>query len=130
MATGGAESAAQARKPGAGGIERRCRERIANVGWLWRRQAHAVVHGPNTQAASRRKKNSGSASRRSCRSKSSAAPGSATPAPPLYAEAMGIKPEAFLAGFGAPMPPREFGEKVVSVLEDPKYADGCVPRTH
>jgi hypothetical protein len=37
---------------------------------------------------------------------------------------MGIKPEAFLAGFGAPMPPREFGEKVVSVLEDPKYADG------
>jgi NAD(P)-dependent dehydrogenase (short-subunit alcohol dehydrogenase family) len=41
-----------------------------------------------------------------------------------YAEAMGIKPEAFLAGFGAPMPPREFGEKVVSVLEDPKYADG------
>jgi hypothetical protein len=41
-----------------------------------------------------------------------------------YAEAMGIKPEAFLAGFGAPMPPREFGEKVVLVLEDPKYADG------
>jgi NAD(P)-dependent dehydrogenase (short-subunit alcohol dehydrogenase family) len=41
-----------------------------------------------------------------------------------YASALGIKPEAFLAGFGAPMPPREFGEKVVSVLEDPKYADG------
>ena len=41
-----------------------------------------------------------------------------------YAAAMGMKPEAFLAGFGAPMPPREFGEKVVSVLDDPKYADG------
>ena len=41
-----------------------------------------------------------------------------------YARAMSVKPEAFLAGFGAPMPPREFGEKVVSVLDDPKYADG------
>src|SRR5204863_22300 len=41
-----------------------------------------------------------------------------------YARSMGITAEAFLAGFGAPMPPREFGEKVVSVLEDPKYADG------
>ena len=40
-----------------------------------------------------------------------------------YADAMGIKPETFLAGFGAPMPPREFGEKVVAVLEDPKYAE-------
>ena len=36
-----------------------------------------------------------------------------------YARAMGIEPEAFLARFGAPMPPREFGEKVVSVLDDP-----------
>ena len=41
-----------------------------------------------------------------------------------YARAMGMKPEEFLARFGAPMPPREFGEKVVSVLDDPKYADG------
>lgn len=41
-----------------------------------------------------------------------------------YARAMGIKREAFLARFGAPMPPREFGEKVVSVLDDPKYAEG------
>ena len=41
-----------------------------------------------------------------------------------YARAMGIKPEEFLARFGAPMPPREFGEKVVSVLDDPKYAEG------
>src|SRR5437763_16607721 len=41
-----------------------------------------------------------------------------------YARSMGITAEAFLAGFGAPMPPREFGEKMVSVLEDPKYADG------
>jgi NAD(P)-dependent dehydrogenase (short-subunit alcohol dehydrogenase family) len=41
-----------------------------------------------------------------------------------YARAAGLEPEAFLARFGAPMPPREFGEKVVSVLEDPKYAEG------
>lgn len=40
-----------------------------------------------------------------------------------YAGAMSIKREEFLARF-APMPPREFGEKVVSVLEDPKYAEG------
>ena len=25
---------------------------------------------------------------------------------------------------GVPMPPREFGEKVVSVLDDPQYAEG------
>ena len=41
-----------------------------------------------------------------------------------YARAMGIKPVEFLERFGAPMPPREFGEKVVSVLNDPKYAEG------
>jgi NAD(P)-dependent dehydrogenase (short-subunit alcohol dehydrogenase family) len=41
-----------------------------------------------------------------------------------YARAMGIEPEEFLARFGAPMPPRAFGEKVVSVLDDPKYAEG------
>jgi NAD(P)-dependent dehydrogenase (short-subunit alcohol dehydrogenase family) len=43
-----------------------------------------------------------------------------------YARAAGIGREALLARFGAPMPPRDFGEKVVSVLEDPKYADGVV----
>jgi NAD(P)-dependent dehydrogenase (short-subunit alcohol dehydrogenase family) len=41
-----------------------------------------------------------------------------------YARAMNVKPEEFLARFGAPMPPREFGEKVVSLLADPKYAEG------
>jgi NAD(P)-dependent dehydrogenase (short-subunit alcohol dehydrogenase family) len=41
-----------------------------------------------------------------------------------YARAMGVKPAEFLARFGAPMPPREFGENVVSVLDDPKYAEG------
>ena len=43
-----------------------------------------------------------------------------------YARAMGIGRDEFLARFGAPMPPRDFGEKVVSVLEDPKYAEGVV----
>ena len=41
-----------------------------------------------------------------------------------YARATGVKRDEFLARFGAPMPPREFGEKVVSVLDDPKYAEG------
>ena len=41
-----------------------------------------------------------------------------------YARAMGIELEDFLARFGVPMPPREFGEKVVSVLDDPQYAEG------
>jgi NAD(P)-dependent dehydrogenase (short-subunit alcohol dehydrogenase family) len=41
-----------------------------------------------------------------------------------YARAMNMEPEQFLARFGAPLPPREFGEKVVSVLEDPQYAEG------
>jgi len=41
-----------------------------------------------------------------------------------YSRAMGIEPEEYLARFGAPMPPRAFGEKVVSVLDDPKYAEG------
>ena len=41
-----------------------------------------------------------------------------------YASVLNVKRDEFLARFGAPMPPREFGEKVVSVLDDPKYADG------
>ena len=43
-----------------------------------------------------------------------------------YAQAAGIGPGEFLARFGTPMPPRAFGEKVVAVLEEPKYADGVV----
>ena len=43
-----------------------------------------------------------------------------------YAGAARIGREEFLARFGAPMPPRDFGEKVVSVLEEAKYADGVV----
>jgi NAD(P)-dependent dehydrogenase (short-subunit alcohol dehydrogenase family) len=41
-----------------------------------------------------------------------------------YAGAMGVTPTEFVARFGASMPPREFGEKVVSVLDDPTYAEG------
>ncbi|GLH76692.1 short-chain dehydrogenase [Bradyrhizobium sp. SSBR45G] len=43
-----------------------------------------------------------------------------------YARAMGITPDAFVTRFGAPMPPRVFGDRVVSVLEDPQFADGIV----
>jgi NAD(P)-dependent dehydrogenase (short-subunit alcohol dehydrogenase family) len=42
----------------------------------------------------------------------------------FYAKSMGIEPEAFLARFGAPMSPRDFGEKIVAILEDPQYAEG------
>jgi NAD(P)-dependent dehydrogenase (short-subunit alcohol dehydrogenase family) len=41
-----------------------------------------------------------------------------------YARAMGIAPEAFVARFGAPMPPRLFGENVVTVLDNPTHAEG------
>jgi NAD(P)-dependent dehydrogenase (short-subunit alcohol dehydrogenase family) len=41
-----------------------------------------------------------------------------------YARAQGITPEQFVARFGAAMPPRAFGDRVVSVLDDPKYAEG------
>ena len=41
-----------------------------------------------------------------------------------YARAMGISKEQFLARFGAAMSPREFGEKVVRVLDDAQYAAG------
>jgi short chain dehydrogenase len=41
-----------------------------------------------------------------------------------YARAMGIETEAFLARFGAPMPPRQFGDYLVAVLDDPRYATG------
>jgi NAD(P)-dependent dehydrogenase (short-subunit alcohol dehydrogenase family) len=43
-----------------------------------------------------------------------------------YASSMGITPEEFVARFGAPMPPRAFGDRVISVLEDSRYADGIV----
>jgi NAD(P)-dependent dehydrogenase (short-subunit alcohol dehydrogenase family) len=41
-----------------------------------------------------------------------------------YAKALGIAPEEFVTRFGAPMPPRLFGDNVLAVLEDPKHADG------
>jgi hypothetical protein len=43
-----------------------------------------------------------------------------------YAGSMGITPEEFVARFGSPMPPRAFGDRVVAVLEDPKFAEGIV----
>jgi NAD(P)-dependent dehydrogenase (short-subunit alcohol dehydrogenase family) len=41
-----------------------------------------------------------------------------------YARAAGIEPAVFLSRFGAPMPPRQFGDHLVAVLEDPRYATG------
>ena len=41
-----------------------------------------------------------------------------------YARAMGMERGAFLARFGAPLPPRQFGDHLVAVLGDPQYAPG------
>ena len=41
-----------------------------------------------------------------------------------YANAMGVTQEAFLGRFGTPMPPRQFGDHLVAVLDDPQYATG------
>jgi NAD(P)-dependent dehydrogenase (short-subunit alcohol dehydrogenase family) len=40
-----------------------------------------------------------------------------------YAQAAGVDRETFLGGFGAPMPPRQFGDYLVNVLSDEQYAD-------
>ena len=40
-----------------------------------------------------------------------------------YASAAGIEPEAFLARFGAPMPPQLFGDYVVRILDSPEYGN-------
>ncbi len=41
-----------------------------------------------------------------------------------YARAMGVEREAYLARFGAPLPPRQFGDHLIAVLDDPRYATG------
>src|SRR5271170_7363381 len=40
-----------------------------------------------------------------------------------YSQVMGVGTEAFLSRFGAPMPPRQFGDHVVSLLTERQYAD-------
>jgi len=41
-----------------------------------------------------------------------------------YAQASGTDSNAVLASFGAPLSPRRFGDHVVTILEDPRYARG------
>jgi NAD(P)-dependent dehydrogenase (short-subunit alcohol dehydrogenase family) len=41
-----------------------------------------------------------------------------------YARAMGVEREVYLARFGAPLSSRQFGDHLVAVLEDPRYASG------
>jgi short-subunit dehydrogenase len=41
-----------------------------------------------------------------------------------YAKKKGVSISEFLAGFGAPMPPKQVGEHVATLLSDPKYAKG------
>ncbi|MBV1703176.1 MAG: SDR family oxidoreductase [Hyphomicrobiales bacterium] len=42
-----------------------------------------------------------------------------------YAASMGLTQGQYVARFGAPMPPRAFGDHVVSVLEDPRFASAA-----
>ncbi len=41
-----------------------------------------------------------------------------------YAKRKGVSVAAFLAGFGAPLPPRQVGEHVLTLLSDSKYQRG------
>jgi NAD(P)-dependent dehydrogenase (short-subunit alcohol dehydrogenase family) len=41
-----------------------------------------------------------------------------------YSSALNIAPEEFVSRFGAPMPPRTFGDHVIAVLEDARHAEG------
>jgi NAD(P)-dependent dehydrogenase (short-subunit alcohol dehydrogenase family) len=41
-----------------------------------------------------------------------------------YAKHKGVSLDAYLAGFGTPMPPRKVGDNVVSILIDPRYQAG------
>jgi hypothetical protein len=42
----------------------------------------------------------------------------------VYAQAMGLSRDTFLARFGAPLPPRKFGEHVAALLTDLQYEAG------
>jgi NAD(P)-dependent dehydrogenase (short-subunit alcohol dehydrogenase family) len=41
-----------------------------------------------------------------------------------YSKSIGIEREAYFARFGAPLRPRQFGDHLVAVLDDPQYAAG------
>jgi hypothetical protein len=41
-----------------------------------------------------------------------------------YAGTLGLSREAYLARFGAPLPPRKYGEHVAALLTDPQYEAG------
>ena len=99
-------------------------ERIAALGRLRRRQAHALVHGQVRQRRRRSRRGSGIRFQAIVPQQMIGGTGVGDAGASAYARAMGIEPEAFLARFGAPMPPREFGDHVVAVLDDPQYADG------
>ena len=78
---------------------------------------------PSTPMGSPSRRGWASASRRLCLSRSSAGPGGDEGAS-AYARAMGVERDAFLARSGAPTPPRQFGDHLVAVLDDPQYATG------
>ena len=120
---GGAQPAAQAGKPGPRGIQRRGRKRIADVGRLWRAKRMLWFMAKYANGVSE-KRRLGIRFQAIVPQQMVLGTGVGDAGDNAYADAMGMKPEEFVARFGAPMSPREFGEKVVSVLDDPKYAKG------
>ena len=86
------------------------------------------LHGQIRQRRGAAEGASGSASRRSCRAKMvlGTGTGDAGRHPPMRAPDGHNARSSSWTRFGAPMPPRAFGDRVVSVLEDPQYAEGVV----
>jgi hypothetical protein len=123
LAAGRAEPAAQAREPRAGGVERRGRERIADVGRLWRRQRMLWFMARYANRVSEQRE-LGICFQTILPRQMVLGTGIGNTAAGAYAHALDIEPEAFVARFGAPMPPRVFGENVVAVLDDPAHAEG------
>ena len=104
-------------------LQRRGAAGLAPLGRLRRSQTHALDHGEIRQWR--------------CRAKGAEHPvpghraaadhrryGVGDEASTVYARAMGVEREAFLKRFGAPMPPRKFGDHVVALLENPQYSTG------
>ena len=120
---GGAQSAARAGSPRPGGLERRGRERIAALGRLRRRQAHALADGqirqwgrqaegarhplPGDRAAADHRRDRGRRRRLQRLRQGGGSRPRGVPGPVRRAAA-------------AP----QFGDHLVAVLDDPQYATG------
>ena len=121
---GRAQPAARAGKPRPGGLERRGARTARRSRAAMPAPSACSGSWPSTPMGSPSRRGWASASRRSCLMQIIGGTGVGDEASSAYARAMGIEREAFLARFGAPMPPRQFGDHLVAVLDDPQYATG------